>query len=81
MVNFTGQLISALRDPPTLTDLTPVVRSIKAVNPDVVYVAAYPPDSVGFVRAADEIGLTPKMIGGALLGLLATPLKMQLGPR
>ncbi len=68
------------RYPPTLTDLTPVVRAIKALNPDVVYVAAYPPDSVGFVRAADEIGLAPKMIGGALLGLLATPLKMQLGP-
>jgi branched-chain amino acid transport system substrate-binding protein len=56
------------------------VRSIKALDPDIVYVASYPPDSVSLVRAADEIGLAPKMIGGALLGLLATPLKMQLGP-
>ncbi|HEV2623692.1 MAG TPA: amino acid ABC transporter substrate-binding protein [Xanthobacteraceae bacterium] len=68
------------RYPPGITDLTPVVRAIKAHNPDVVFVGAYPPDSVGFVRAANEVGLVPKMIGGTMIGLLATPLKMQLGP-
>lgn len=68
------------RYPPTTADLTPVVRAIKALNPDIVYVASYPTDTVLFVRAAAEAGLSPKMMGGAMIGLLATPLKMQMGP-
>jgi len=66
--------------PPTTTDLTPVVRAVKAANPDIVFVSAYPPDTVGFIRAAAEAGLSPKMMGGTLIGLLATPLRIQLGP-
>jgi branched-chain amino acid transport system substrate-binding protein len=68
------------RYPPGMIDLTPLVRAIKAADPDIVFVAAYPPDTVGFVRAVSEVGLSPKMIGGAMLGLMATPLKMQMGP-
>jgi branched-chain amino acid transport system substrate-binding protein len=68
------------RYPPATIDLTPVVRAIKATNPDIVFVAAYPPDTVGFVRAASEAGLAPKLMGGAMIGLLATPLKIQMGP-
>ena len=45
-----------------------------------MFVAAYPPDTVGIVRAAREVGLTAKMFGGTMIGLLATPLKTQLGP-
>ncbi len=59
--------------PPSTTDYTPVMRAVQAANPDIVFVAAYPPDSVGIVRAANEIGLTPKMFGGAFIGLLVTP--------
>jgi branched-chain amino acid transport system substrate-binding protein len=66
--------------PPPMTDLAPIVRAIKATNPDIVFVAAYPPDSVAFVRAADEVGLSPNMMGGTLVGLLATPLKVLMGP-
>ena len=66
--------------PPTTTDYTPIMRAVQALNPDIVFVAAYPPDSVGIVRAANEIGLTPKMFGGAFIGLLVTPIKVQLGP-
>ena len=56
------------------------MRAVQAANPDIVFVAAYPPDTVGIVRAAAEIGLTPKVFGGTLIGLLITPIKMQLGP-
>jgi branched-chain amino acid transport system substrate-binding protein len=66
--------------PPTTTDFAPIIHAVAALNPDIVYVAAYPPDSVGIVRAANEIGLTPKMFGGTFIGLLVTPIKMQLGP-
>jgi len=66
--------------PPATTDFAPTVRAIQAVNPDLVFVAAYPPDTVGIVRAADEVGLKPKIFGGTMIGLLITPIKTQLGP-
>jgi len=66
--------------PPSATDFAPVVRAVRATNPDIVYIGAYPPDNVGIIRAADEIGLSPKMMGGAMIGLLVTPIKVQLGP-
>jgi branched-chain amino acid transport system substrate-binding protein len=66
--------------PPATTDFTPVVRAIQATNPDLVVVGAYPPDAVGMVRAVHEVGFKPKMIGGAMVGLQSTAIKMQLGP-
>lgn len=66
--------------PPPTTDFLPVVRAVQAASPDIVYVAAYPPDNVGIIRAANEINLVPKMFGGAMIGMLVTPIKLQLGP-
>jgi branched-chain amino acid transport system substrate-binding protein len=74
------KLLADQKYPPSTTDFAPIMHSVQALNPDIVYVAAYPPDSVGIVRAANEIGLTPKMFGGTFIGLLVTPIKMQLGP-
>jgi branched-chain amino acid transport system substrate-binding protein len=68
------------RYPPATTDFAPVVRAIQAANPDVLLILSYPPDSVGMVRAINEIGYKPKMIGGGMVGLQATAIKMQLGP-
>jgi len=66
--------------PPSTNDFSPIVRAIAATNPDMVVVCSYPPDSVGIVRAVNELGFKPKMIGGAMVGLQATALKAQLGP-
>jgi branched-chain amino acid transport system substrate-binding protein len=66
--------------PPSTVDYTPIARAIKAVNPDVVFVASYPPDSVGMVRAAYEIGLQPKIFGGGMVGLQFTTVMTSLGP-
>jgi branched-chain amino acid transport system substrate-binding protein len=66
--------------PPSTTDYSPVMHAVQALNPDIVFVAAYPPDSVGIIRAANEVGLAPKMFGGAFIGLLVSPIKAQLGP-
>jgi len=66
--------------PPNTTDFAPVMRAVQAANADIVYIGAYPTDTVGILRAANEIGLNPKMFGGAMIGLLITPIKMQLGP-
>jgi branched-chain amino acid transport system substrate-binding protein len=51
------------------------VRAIQAANPDVVAIFSYLPDSVGFVRAVNEIGYKPKMIGGGMVGLQVTAIK------
>ena len=66
--------------PPNTTDFAPVMQAVKASNADIVYIGAYPLDTVGILRAANEIGLNPKMFGGAMIGLLITPIKVQLGP-
>ena len=66
--------------PPTTADYTPIVRAIQATNPDLVFVGSYPPDTVGMVRAANEVGLKAKLFGGGMVGLQATAIKTQLGP-
>jgi branched-chain amino acid transport system substrate-binding protein len=66
--------------PPSTTDFAPIVRAIQATNPDILNINSYPPDSVGMVRAINEIGFKPKMIGGGMVGLQATAIKTQLGP-
>src|SRR2546427_12824274 len=66
--------------PPSTVDYTPIARAIKAVNPDIVFVASYPPDSVGMVRAAAEVGLQPKIFGGGMVGLQFTTVMTSLGP-
>ncbi len=64
--------------PPKTTDFTPIARALKAANADLVVVCAYPANSVGMVEAANEVGLTPKMFGGAMVGLQATVFKQKL---
>src|SRR5215468_8732118 len=66
--------------PPATTDYTPIVRAIQATNPDLVLVCSYPPDTVGMVRAAHEVGLKTRLFGGGMVGLQSTAIKMQLGP-
>jgi branched-chain amino acid transport system substrate-binding protein len=68
------------RYPPATIDFIPIVRAVQAANPDVVAIFSYPLDSVGFVRAVNEIGYKPKIIGGGMVGLQVTAIKTQLGP-
>jgi branched-chain amino acid transport system substrate-binding protein len=65
--------------PPSTVDYTPIVRAIKATNPDIVFVASYPPDSVGMLRAAHEVGLQPKIFGGGMVGLMFTTVMTSMG--
>ena len=66
--------------PPATTDFSPIVRGMQAANPDLAVICSYPLDSVGMVRAINEIGFKAKMIGGGMVGLQATVFKTQLGP-
>jgi branched-chain amino acid transport system substrate-binding protein len=66
--------------PPATTDFAPIVRAAQATNPDLFVMCSYPLDSVGLVRAINELNFRPKMVGGAMVGIQATVFKTQLGP-
>ena len=66
---------------PTPPISSPIVRAVQATSPDAVFVASYPLDSVGMVRAASEVGLTTKLFGGGMVQAMdTTSVKQQLGP-
>src|SRR5690242_18109331 len=67
--------------PPGTPDFTPIVHAIQATNPDMVFVASYPPGSVGMLRAATESGLKTRFFGGGMVGLQYTSVKEQFGPK
>ncbi len=67
--------------PPSTVDYTPIVRAIQATNPDLVFVASYPLDSVGMVRAATELGLKTQLFGGAMVGLQYATFLQQLSDK
>ncbi|MEI7532454.1 MAG: amino acid ABC transporter substrate-binding protein [Betaproteobacteria bacterium] len=65
---------------PSTTDYAPIMRAIQATKPDIVMVASYPPDSVGMIRAANEVGLKAQVFGGPMIGTAYASVKKQLGP-
>ncbi len=67
--------------PPNTIDFSPIVHAIKATNPDLVFVASYPADSAGLLRAVGEQGLDAKMFGGPIIGLQYGSIKQQMGER
>ena len=67
--------------PPGTPDFTPIVHAIQATNPDMVFVASYPPGSAGMLRAATESGLKTRFFGGGMVGLQYTPFKEQFGAK
>ena len=67
--------------PPTTVDFTPIVRSIKALDPDIVAVYSYPPDTAGMILAAHEVALRPKMFGAGMVGTEFAALLTKFGPK
>jgi branched-chain amino acid transport system substrate-binding protein len=65
--------------PPNTVNFTPVLKSLQATNPDLVFVASYPADTVGIIRTAHEIKLEAKQFGGVLVGTQYAAIKQQLG--
>jgi len=57
--------------PPNTVEFSSIIRALNAKKPDIIYVASYPPDSAGILRAVNEIGVgdNVKLFGGAMVGL------------
>jgi branched-chain amino acid transport system substrate-binding protein len=66
---------------PATVDFSSMIRAIRAAKPDIVFVASYPNDSVGIVRAVNEIGVgdSVKLFGGGMVGLQFTSIMESLG--
>jgi len=56
------------------------IGAVKASNPDIIYIACFPPDTVGIVKTINEMGYSPKLIGGNMVGPQYASIKTQLGP-
>jgi len=67
--------------PPNTVEFSGIIRALKATKPDIVYVASYPPDSAGILRAVNEIGIgdSVKLFGGGMVGLQFGPVMANLG--
>jgi branched-chain amino acid transport system substrate-binding protein len=74
------KLVLEERYPLSATDLAPFIRNLKSINPDILFLCSYLNDSVGLLRAIDEVGLEPKIVGGAMIGPQNGSIKAQLGP-
>ena len=67
--------------PPNTVEFASIIRSLKAAKPDMVYVASYPPDLAGILRAVNEIGIGDdvKIFGGGMVGLQFAAVMANLG--
>ena len=54
--------------PLSTTDFTPYMEELKRINPDVLFLCSYINDSIGLVKAINAVGLSPKLVGGAMIG-------------
>ena len=66
--------------PPATADFSPIVRAVQATNPDIFLICSYVADSTGMVKALNEVGFKPKMVGGGMVGLQSPAIKTNLGP-
>jgi branched-chain amino acid transport system substrate-binding protein len=79
--NYGLQVVYDRFYPPNTIDFLSVVRAIKSSNPDLLFIASYPPDTAGMVRALHEVGFKAQMVGGGMIGPQYAAFKTQLGPQ
>ncbi len=66
--------------PTSTSDYAPILRAIDATHPDLIFLATYPNDSAGMIRAAKEVEIKARMFGGGMVGTQYMSIKTQLGP-
>lgn len=68
------------RYPLVTSDFAPLVSRLKTHDPDILFLCSYLNNSAGLLRAIDEVRLTPKLVGGAMIGPQNGSIKAELGP-
>jgi branched-chain amino acid transport system substrate-binding protein len=65
--------------PLATADFGPYMANLKTLNPDVIFFCSYINDSIGLVKAMNAAGLSPKLVGGAMIGPQNGVVKTALG--
>lgn len=73
------RVISEERYPLATNDFTALVSRLKPHDPDILFLCSYLNDSAGLLRAIDKVGLTPRIVGGAMIGPQNGSIKAELG--
>ncbi|HWW82316.1 MAG TPA: amino acid ABC transporter substrate-binding protein [Vicinamibacterales bacterium] len=73
------RLISEDKYPLSTTDFRPYMEDLKRINPDVLFLCSYINDSIGLIKAINEAGVSPKIVGGAMIGPQNGVVKRELG--
>jgi branched-chain amino acid transport system substrate-binding protein len=66
--------------PLATTDFSRYMDDLKRINPDVLFLCSYINDSIGLVKAIAAAGLSPRLVGGAMIGPQNGVVKAALGP-
>ena len=74
------QIVSDARYPLATTDFSPIIRELRAINPDILFLSSYLNDSAGLLKAISAVGLEPKIVGGSMIGPQNGSIKAELGP-
>lgn len=68
--------------PPNTSDFSAILRNVRGMTPDAVFVCSYPPDSSALIRGLSEVGIgdSVKLFGGAMVGPQYAANLQALGP-
>ena len=77
---FGLRIVSERKYPLATKDFAPLIAELRTPNPDVLLLCSYLPDSIGLVRAVHDVGLEPRIVGGAMIGPQSSSVQMALGP-
>jgi len=65
--------------PLSTTDFQPIIKQLKEIDADVLFLCSYLNDSKGLIRAIHDSDYRPKMVGGAMIGPQSASVKTELG--
>jgi branched-chain amino acid transport system substrate-binding protein len=74
------RVISESKYPLATKDFAPLLRDLRSTSPDILFLCSYLSDSIGLVRAINEVGLEPRLVGGAMIGPQSSAVQTALGP-
>jgi branched-chain amino acid transport system substrate-binding protein len=74
------RVVAEQRYPLSTEDFAPLIESLAALAPDVLFICSYIDDSIRIVRAITDVGFAPTLVGGSMIGPQSTAVKTTLGP-
>ena len=66
--------------PLSTNDFSPFIKMVQQSGADILFMCSYVSDSVGLIRAINQVGLQVKLVGGAMIGPQNGSVKLELGP-